>query len=232
MLSLRDKIILFLDLLYDEGIFSPRCLVFSAFNSSDRTSVDKRLRQMAHSGQLEVKGGGLGRTISLSPSLRNLLEKEDFDLVKIRSCQTKWDGLWRLVVFDISEENRKLRDLLRRKLRSLGFAMFQKSVWVTPLDVTEQVTRFLKKAGIKGPVEVLEAKRIFTENEKDWVGRYWDLEKVNGQYRRLLKQKETTFDDYLEVKVNDPSLPKELLPSPWFESELIEVLRRRARSLT
>src|SRR3989344_7150077 len=133
MLSLRDKIILFLDLLYDEGIFSPRCLVFSAFNSSDRTSVDKRLRQMAHSGQLEVKGGGLGRTISLSPSLRKLLEKEDFDLVKIRSCQAKWDGLWRLVVFDISEENRKLRDLLRRKLRSLGFAMFQKSVWVTPL---------------------------------------------------------------------------------------------------
>ena len=37
----------------------------------------------------------------------------------------KWDGKWRVVIFDIEEVKRRVRDKLRDKLRSLGFGMLQ-----------------------------------------------------------------------------------------------------------
>ena len=44
----------------------------------------------------------------------------------------EWDGLWRLVIFDIKEVERKTRDQLRDKLKKLGFAMWQESVYISP----------------------------------------------------------------------------------------------------
>lgn len=53
------------------------------------------------------------------------------DMLEIRR-PFRWDNKWRIVVFDIPEEKRLARDILRRKLRQLGFRLIQKSVWVLP----------------------------------------------------------------------------------------------------
>ena len=47
----------------------------------------------------------------------------------------KWDGKWRIVIFDISEKQRRGRNLIRRELRWLGFKELQKSVWIFPYDI-------------------------------------------------------------------------------------------------
>ena len=39
----------------------------------------------------------------------------------------KWDGVWRIVMFDIPKFKNKARDALRQKLKSLGFLQFQES---------------------------------------------------------------------------------------------------------
>lgn len=44
----------------------------------------------------------------------------------------KWDGRWRLVIFDIPNEKKVARDTLRFMLKRLGFHQLQESVWVTP----------------------------------------------------------------------------------------------------
>jgi len=46
----------------------------------------------------------------------------------------KWDGKWRVVLFDIPHEKRSYREALRGKLKELHFFMFQKSVWVHAFD--------------------------------------------------------------------------------------------------
>src|SRR3989344_6282938 len=43
-----------------------------------------------------------------------------------------WDGKWRVVIFDVREEKRSVRDKLRRGLRRFGFVRLQQSVWVLP----------------------------------------------------------------------------------------------------
>ena len=54
-----------------------------------------------------------------------------FQLNDLRiSRPRKWDGKWRVLVFDIAHEKRFYREALRGKLKELGFFLWQKSVWV------------------------------------------------------------------------------------------------------
>lgn len=50
-----------------------------------------------------------------------------------------WDKKWRLVIFDIPEKKRKIRDALRLKLQELGFYELQKSVFVHPFDCKDEI---------------------------------------------------------------------------------------------
>jgi DNA-binding transcriptional regulator PaaX len=52
----------------------------------------------------------------------------------------KWDGYWRLVLFDIPEKQRLGREALRRKLRQLGFYQLQKSCFIHPFDCKSEIT--------------------------------------------------------------------------------------------
>jgi len=51
----------------------------------------------------------------------------------------KWDGKWRVVIFDIHEHKRKLRDQLRYELREFGFMKLQGSVWISPYECEEAI---------------------------------------------------------------------------------------------
>ena len=59
---------------------------------------------------------------------------------KIGSTQTKeWDEKWRVIIFDILEKRRKIRDRLRVELAHIGFRKLQNSVWVYPHDCEELI---------------------------------------------------------------------------------------------
>ncbi len=51
----------------------------------------------------------------------------------------KWDKKWRILIFDIKEERRGLREKVRRTLLSLGFKRLQDSVWVYPYDCEDLI---------------------------------------------------------------------------------------------
>ncbi|MBM3283264.1 hypothetical protein FJY90_03330, partial [Candidatus Gottesmanbacteria bacterium] len=78
----------------------------------------------------------------------------DFSIFALQ--KQKWDRKWRLVIFDIAEVSRKTRDLLRLKLKELGFGMLQESVWITPYDIILDFREFVKEKGIGDYVYVME----------------------------------------------------------------------------
>jgi len=64
-----------------------------------------------------------------------------FDLDKIRLKRPrKWDGYWRLVLFDIPEKHKMGREALRSKLKQLGFFPLQKSCFIYPFDCKSEIT--------------------------------------------------------------------------------------------
>lgn len=51
----------------------------------------------------------------------------------------RWDGRWRLVMFDIPHRRKAARDALRRKLRELEFYPIQKSVLISPYPCEDEL---------------------------------------------------------------------------------------------
>ena len=51
----------------------------------------------------------------------------------------KWDGKWRIVIFDIAQLKKIYREAFRGKLKELGFYPLQKSVWAYPFDCQAEI---------------------------------------------------------------------------------------------
>lgn len=66
------------------------------------------------------------------------------------SRQRAWDGKWRVIIFDIWERRRGVRDRLRRTLRKVGFVQLQQSVWTYPYPC-EDLVAFLRVELKLGP---------------------------------------------------------------------------------
>lgn len=59
-----------------------------------------------------------------------------------------------MVIFDIPEKKRKLRDFFRTELQVLGFQELQKSVWISPYDVLREVQCLIKRFFIQKYVKI------------------------------------------------------------------------------
>lgn len=81
--------------------------------------------------------------------LKLLLQKAD------ARRASKWDGKWRLLVFDIPEGSRKKRNLLRRLLKESGFKKLQASVFINPWPLNREAIIYLKETGLMGYIRIL-----------------------------------------------------------------------------
>ena len=64
------------------------------------------------------------------------IEAKDYKIIKPQ----KWDKKWRILICDIKEEKRSLREKIRNTLMSIGFVRLQDSVWVFPYDCEDLIT--------------------------------------------------------------------------------------------
>lgn len=72
----------------------------------------------------------------------------------------KWDGIWRIVIFDIPNKRKVVREVLRRKLKEWNFYQLQESVWVCPWPCEKEVEFVVELFGAHLFVNFLEARRI------------------------------------------------------------------------
>jgi len=58
--------------------------------------------------------------------------------------QKRWDGRWRVVVFDIPEKYKQMREIFRENLKTMHFYPLQKSVWVHAYPCFDEI-EFLRQ---------------------------------------------------------------------------------------
>ncbi|MCD6528081.1 hypothetical protein J7K44_00315, partial [bacterium] len=157
--------------LLDSGVkvvFDPHSLMreFSFYHSPSLSKsalqklVKERINTLKRRGYFRQTKAGWeltpkGRTEIIKMILWKKLEKK------------KWDGKWRLIIFDIPELKRKDRDFLRRELKWIGFVEYQKSVWIFPYDMEKEIMTLLKlwKLEFRGDIKFVRAEKITDESE-------------------------------------------------------------------
>lgn len=76
----------------------------------------------------------------------------------------RWDGKWRVLIFDIPDHRGQLRARVRATLSAIGFIRLQNSVWIYPYDCEDAIT--LLKADFKVGKDILYLVVEALENDK------------------------------------------------------------------
>jgi phenylacetic acid degradation operon negative regulatory protein len=148
----------------------------------------------------------------------------------------RWDGRWRMVLFDVPVARDSHRRRLRRYLHDRGFGCLQGSVWVTP-DPLEEEKKILVGAKIDvSSLLLLDAQPCAGESDAEIVAGAWNFERINRRYQnliRILDQRPTGAvqsdasakallrwasserEAWLDAVSNDPLLPKRILPKDY-----------------
>ncbi len=82
----------------------------------------------------------------------------------------EWDGIWRLISYDIPNRLKQKRDWFRSILMRLGFLKIQESLWVYPFDCKEEIAIIAQDLGIASYVIVM-----ITDNlpkEEEWENEF------------------------------------------------------------
>lgn len=75
----------------------------------------------------------------------------------------RWDGRWRIVMFDIPEKDRAFRDILRAHLYQLEFYKLQQSVFVSPHPYEKAILNLVAVYAAESHVRVITATMIDNE---------------------------------------------------------------------
>ncbi len=98
-------------------------------------------------------------TVKITKNGESILKRFAIDIIKIPKPK-KWDGRWRIVMFDLPVRFSKARDSLRFKLKQLGFVQFQKSVWLYPYQCEDEILFVADYYKVSKHIEFLELNSI------------------------------------------------------------------------
>ena len=101
-------------------------------------------------------------TIVLNEKGRERILKYNLDKIRIKK-PSKWDNLWRLVIFDIPEDKKSGRTALVAKLKELGFYPMQKSVYIHPYECKDEIDFVAEIFGLVPYVRFLRVKYVDIE---------------------------------------------------------------------
>jgi DNA-binding transcriptional regulator PaaX len=134
----------------------------------------KAISVLARKGYVKFEEVGGRSRVRITDAGRRFLKAEE-EKARLREGHIRpkrWDRRWRLVIFDVPEYRKGIRDRLRREVTLFGFLRLQDSVWVYPYDCEELVV--LLKADMRIGKDVLYA--IVEKIENDgWIKKHFKL---------------------------------------------------------
>lgn len=121
--------------------------------------IKRTLKRLQEKKLVGMSKEGDKTVVRLTKSGRLKVLKYKLEELAIKPLK-RWDHKFRLVIFDIPKEYKYRSSVFSRKLKELGFALLQKSVWVCPYPCEDEID-FLKEVyEIKPFVRLVTAEKI------------------------------------------------------------------------
>lgn len=136
-----------------------------------KREVKRTLKNLEKKKIISLKEADGELLVTFKEKGKELLLKYKIDELEIKKPK-RWDGKWRIVIFDIPEKRKLAREVLRQKLKELGFRSIQKSVFVLPYECQREIELIKKVYEIEPFVCFIKAE--FIDNQRKFI-RIFDL---------------------------------------------------------
>lgn len=109
------------------------------WNKINERSLRDNIRKLYESKLIESQENKDGTvTLVLNNQGKNKALRYNLDTITVKKPK-QWDGIWRIVMFDIPENKKRGRDTLVEKLHTLHFYPIQKSVFAYPYECKDEI---------------------------------------------------------------------------------------------
>lgn len=211
-------------------------------------SVRTNLSRMAKKGWLHTERVGKHAVYGLTEMGRSLLEEGQSRILH-PTWDRSWDGRWLLLTYSIPEDARKARDRLRDRLAWLGFGSMGNGIWLSPHDVQDEIQALSRRMELQDHLMTFRLEPMDDERTAELVSRCWDLAHLDSSYRAFTRRWKPELDprssahgtfersersfrlrfelihEFRRFPLEDPFLPRRLLPDPWSGDEASRVFR-------
>src|SRR3989344_3069344 len=106
------------------------------FLRNKKNSINQSRDRLVRAGLIAYNSEGYLRLTTKGEKMMRRIEASNFNLRKPK----KWDKKWRILIFDISEKKKYLREKVRNTLVAVGLVRLQDSVCVYPYDCEDFIT--------------------------------------------------------------------------------------------
>lgn len=199
------------------------------------------VNRLRKEGWLTAGKQGRETTLALTDSAWQMLDEGRERI--FQRASGPWDGQWHMVIYQVPETERGLREQLRKRLAWLGFGPLSSSVWVSPHDRAKQVRdAFAEEPAVH--LDIFRSRAEGNGSDREMAARCWDLTTLDQDYAAMLAryqprlagyradpphgadalvERMQLINDYRHVPFRDPDLPPELLPDGWRGRSVHEV---------
>ncbi len=128
--------------------------------------------RLKKAGYIKIEKKGKQIYLRLTEKGKKMAGWLQIDALEIKKPK-KWDGKWRVVIFDISQLKKFYRELFRGKLKELEFYPLQKSVWIHPFDCRAEIELLREFFGLTQK----EVRLIIAEDieSADWLKKFFRI---------------------------------------------------------
>jgi phenylacetic acid degradation operon negative regulatory protein len=199
-----------------------------------RVSVSRMMKN----GLLQSEKKGNKSYYSLTPRGVSRVDEAARRIYKLTSHE--WDKKWRVIMYNIPEEKRQIRDELRKELMWIGFGSLSNGCWVSPNNFKKEINLLISKYEIEEYVHLFLSEYVGPQSNLALVEKCWPLHEIEEKYEQfidtyskefiirqsIIQSGRVTDDECFVERANlvheyrkflfvDPGLPKELLPERW-----------------
>lgn len=134
--------------------------------------IKRTVKNLEKSGHILTESMGRRRYARLTPSgrqkLRSLGLSGDTNLVS-----TAWDGKWRMVILDVPESDKEVRNALRYILKKAHFACLKNSVWISPHPFEHMLENMKRDLELDKEMMITVTDYLDPETEARFRETYW-----------------------------------------------------------
>lgn len=121
--------------------------------------LQRTLRRLEQNKQIEIIEENGQQIIHLTKNGKRKILKYSLENLTIEKPK-HWDGKWRLVLYDVPVSEKKLGDIIRQALKTLGFYAIQNSAYLFPYPCFNQVEFLREYYGLGDKVQYMLVEHI------------------------------------------------------------------------
>ncbi len=150
--------------------------VFSFFGiktARERYKMNRILQNLEKQKLIDIYEKGKDMVMEITEKGKKRILKYKIDETYLIRPK-KWDGYWRMIIFDIPERYKKGRDALTRKLKEMEIYPLQKSVFICPFECWDEIDFVSEFFNVRKFVHYFVAKEI-DEKDENFLKGYYNL---------------------------------------------------------